>query len=94
MQANPQRRAHLVVRGRVQGVFFRVSTRDVAHQLGLTGWVRNLPSGNVEVLCEGGADAVNSFVEWCREGPEVARVRDVEITDEDPTGEFSDFRIG
>jgi acylphosphatase len=76
----------VVVRGRVQGVFFRDSTREAAGSRGLTGWVRNNPDGSVETLFEGDAEAVESMVRWCREGPRRADVEDVEVEDRDPEG--------
>lgn len=87
-------RARLVIKGRVQGVFYRYSTEKEAKRIGgLTGWVRNLPSGDVEVLVEGDIDNVNRLIEWCRKGPPASNVIDV-ITDwDDYRGEFSDFSI-
>lgn len=69
---------HCLVAGRVQGVFFRASARDVAEALGLTGWVRNLPDGRVEVMAVGDAQALERFREWLREGPERALVTSLE----------------
>jgi acylphosphatase len=81
------RRAHVVVQGMVQGVFFRVRARDRARSLGVTGWVRNRPDGSVEAVFEGDDDRVDSMIEWCRRGPAGADVRDVEVTTEEPRGE-------
>lgn len=86
-------RVRLIVDGRVQGVFFRDSTRREARTLGLTGWVRNRPEGTVEVLAEGPEDRVGSLVEWCHQGPPYARVRSVTRTDEPWRGEFDSFDI-
>jgi acylphosphatase len=80
-------RARVVVRGRVQGVFFRDETWRRARSLGVAGWVANRPEGSVEAVFEGRRDAVESMVEWCRRGPSGARVDDVEVTREDPRGE-------
>ena len=74
------KRAEVVVRGAVQGVFFRVETRDRARSLGLAGWVRNAPDGSVEAAFEGQDERVESMVEWCRRGPRGARVDDLEVT--------------
>jgi acylphosphatase len=71
-------RVHLVVSGLVQGVFFRQSTVDEARRLGVSGWVRNLPDGRVEVVAEGGREALEGLVRFCRRGPPAARVEDVE----------------
>ena len=73
------KRALVVVRGSVQGVFFRVETRNRARSLGLAGWVRNARDGTVEAAFEGDDERVESMVEWCRRGPAGARVEDVEV---------------
>ena len=80
-------RRHVFVSGRVQGVFFRDACSRQAHQLGVTGWVRNRPDGRVEAVFEGDADAVERMVDWCRRGPPRAVVTSVEITDESPEDE-------
>ncbi len=87
------KRAHVWVSGWVQGVFFRAHTRDTALSLGLRGWVKNLPDGRVEAVFEGEDDALNKMVSWCHKGPAAARVDDVEVEWEEPTGEFEDFSI-
>jgi acylphosphatase len=69
---------HCFVSGRVQGVFFRSSTQDQANQLGLSGWVRNLPDGRVEVLAQGNPDAIEELHSWLELGPRHASVSDVE----------------
>ncbi len=76
------RRVHLQIRGLVQGVSYRASTRAQALSLGLTGWVRNLPNGDVEAVAEGPTEAVEALVRWCRVGPEEARVTSVAVLDE------------
>jgi acylphosphatase len=80
-------RARVVVRGRVQGVFFRVETRDRARSLGLSGWVRNAPDGSVEAVFEGDRERIESMLAWCRRGPSHARVDDVQAEWEEPAGE-------
>jgi acylphosphatase len=80
-------RAHVVVTGRVQGVFFRVETRNRARSLGLGGWVRNNGDGSVEAVFEGAGERVESMVEWCRRGPAHADVEDVQVAWEDPRGD-------
>jgi acylphosphatase len=75
-------RAHVFVSGRVQGVWFRESTRRRADELGVRGWVRNLPDGRVEALFEGDPSAVRLAVEYVREGPAHARVDQVDQVDE------------
>jgi acylphosphatase len=81
------KRARVRVRGRVQGVFFRVEARDRAHSLGLTGWVRNCPDGTVEAVFEGDEARVESMVGWCGRGPAGARVDAVDVKWEEPAGE-------
>lgn len=86
-------RAHLLVSGRVQGVFFRASTREQAMALGLTGWVRNLPDGRVEIVAEGPRDRLDALVSWCREGPPFSRVEHLDVSWEQFRGEFSSFGV-
>jgi acylphosphatase len=74
-------RRHLLISGDVQGVFFRSSTEDVAHDADVTGWVRNLPDGRVEAEVQGATDAIDRVVEHCRTGPTQARVDDIEETE-------------
>ena len=73
--------------GAVQGVFFRVQTRDRAQSLGLKGWVRNVSDGSVQAVFEGEAERIESMVEWSRRGPGGARVEDVEVAWGEPHGE-------
>ena len=80
-------RVRVFVEGRVQGVWFRDSTRVQALRLGVAGWVRNLPDGRVEAVYEGQQEAVEDMLAWTRHGPERALVRAVEIHDEQPTGQ-------
>jgi acylphosphatase len=77
-------RARVVVSGRVQGVFFRAEARDRARSLGLAGWVRNNPDGTVEAAFEGDRERVESMIEWCRRGPALAAVDDIDVEWEEP----------
>jgi acylphosphatase len=86
-------RARLVISGRVQGVYFRVSARNMAHAQRLSGWVRNCYDGDVETVVEGEEGAVRAFITWCHDGPPGAHVTAVEVTIEPHTGEFHGFRI-
>jgi len=86
-------RAHVFVSGRVQGVFFRFETRRLARRLGVAGWVRNRRDGQVEAVFEGEREDVNKMVEFCRHGPSGARVTNVEVGWEKPTGEFEGFDV-
>jgi acylphosphatase len=79
-------RRHVVVRGRVQGVGYRMSLASRAQARGVGGWVRNLHDGSVEAVLEGEAEAVESVLDWCRDGPRGARVDAVDIADEEPEG--------
>ncbi|MFC6835661.1 acylphosphatase [Halomarina ordinaria] len=80
-------RAHVFVSGKVQGVWYRDSTRRAARERGVDGWVRNLDDGRVEAVFEGREDAVESMVEWCHTGSDLARVEDVEVEYGDLQGE-------
>ena len=86
-------RAHVIISGRVQGVFFRVETKRAADGFGVLGWVRNLREGSVEAMLEGDQDRVDALLEWCKEGPAHAQVSDVKLDWQDYTGEFSGFDI-
>ncbi len=86
-------RARVVIEGRVQGVFFRASTRDEARALGLRGWVRNLPDGRVEALFEGEQPAVEQMVGWCHKGPPYAYVHRVQVDWQPYQGDQPDFRV-
>jgi acylphosphatase len=86
-------RAHVYVTGSVQGVFFRAETENNATQHNLTGWVRNLPDGRVEALFEGEKQQVDAIITFCKRGPPGAYVSKLDITWEDWTGEFKEFRI-
>ena len=79
-------RAHVYVSGHVQGVFYRASTRDTAHEVGVDGWVRNLDDGRVEAVFEGPKKAVDRMVAWCETGSRAASVETVERTPEKPVG--------
>ena len=87
------KRIHVIVSGRVQGVFFRAYMEKTANSLNLKGWVRNLPDGRVEILCEGNNADVDAMLVWCRNGPPSANVTGTEISEEPYTGEFSGFSI-
>jgi len=87
------KRVHIVVEGLVQGVFYRASTLKTAQQLNLTGYVRNLPDGKVEIVAEGNGDQIDRLISWCRQGPTHAEVANVEVTEQDYRGEFRNFNI-
>lgn len=87
------KRAHVIILGRVQGVWFREETKKRALDLGLTGWVRNKQDGNVEAVFEGPENKINEIIEWCKKGPSLSRVDDVKIEFERYKGDFEDFKI-
>lgn len=88
-----KQRIHLFIKGKVQGVFFRQTTKVTAEKKNVTGWVKNLHDGRVEAVLEGNAVEVSEVVEWCHAGPVNAVVDDVEIITELYKGEFSKFDI-
>ena len=87
------KRYHVLISGRVQGVCFRANTRKQARALGLTGWVRNLPDDRVETVFEGENKEAAAMVAWCRTGTPPARVDHIEVAEESATGGFTDFDI-
>lgn len=76
------KRVHVFISGKVQGVFFRAYTKEKAAELGIAGWVKNLPDGRVEAVFEGKPDQVDQLVAWCRQGPPAGRVEKVEEKEE------------
>jgi acylphosphatase len=86
-------RLHLIIRGRVQGVFFRATVCEEAERLGLLGWVRNRPDGAVEILAEGGANSLERLRQLAAAGPPGAFVENVEELKEKETGEFRRFGV-
>lgn len=86
-------RAHVLVSGSVQGVFFRTETQYEARRRDVVGWVRNTSDGKVEAVFEGEKEAVEALIEFCRRGPPAARVTKVDVQWEDYAGEFGGFRI-
>ncbi|MGD2201659.1 MAG: acylphosphatase [Candidatus Bathyarchaeota archaeon] len=86
-------RVHLLISGRVQGVYYRKNARQEALRLGLTGWVKNLPDRRVEAVIEGEEDRVEEFIQWCRKGPPLAIVRDLKIEHQPATGSIDGFTI-
>lgn len=86
-------RAHIIVSGRVQGIFFRSETKHKAKKHGVKGWVRNLRDGRVEAVFEGTEKAAKELIEFCKRGSHGARVTYVEVKWESYAGEFKDFQI-
>ena len=84
---------HILVRGKVQGVYFRASARERALELRLRGIVRNLRDGRVEILIQGDSTSLERFLDWCRQGPPNARVDDLQAQDSTADGNFETFTI-
>jgi len=87
------KRLHLKIFGRVQGVYFRSSAQSKAHELGLSGWAKNLPDGTVETVAEGEEEMLKEYIRWSQKGPAAARVDKIEEKWEEPTGDFKGFKI-
>lgn len=88
-----KQRAHIIVKGKVQGVFFRYNTMKVAQSLGIKGWVKNLMDGSVEIVCEGEDNKIEELVKWCWKGPPGAYVEDVDVKKEEYIGDLKSFEI-
>lgn len=84
---------HVIISGGVQGVWFRANTKQKAEQLDVTGWVRNTHDGHVEAIFEGEEDRVREMLDWCRHGPPLAKVENVEVKNLSPTNGFDGFTI-
>lgn len=87
------KRVRIIVEGKVQGVFFRQSTKEIAYSLGLSGYVRNLENGNVEVEAEGEDANIEKLIEWIKKGPPLAKVTKLNIEYLPVTGDKLDFKI-
>jgi acylphosphatase len=87
------KRAHVFIKGKVQGVFYRVWVRTQAERLGLTGWVKNLSDGRVEAVFEGPKDKIEEIITKCKIGPSVAGVKQIDIKWEKATKEYAGFEI-
>ena len=83
---------HLLIEGKVQGVFYRASAKEKADELKITGWVKNTKEGNVEILCQAGEAVLQQFINWCKQGPSRAKVKDVKVT-EITAENFQDFQV-
>ena len=83
---------HLMIKGKVQGVFYRATAKETANKLGITGWIKNTVEGDVEAVVTGETAQLQTFVEWCKNGPERASVSEVIVTEQDETM-FDEFSI-
>ena len=88
-----QKRIHIFIIGRVQGVFFRQSTRVMAIKNNVTGWVKNLNDGRVEIVAEGETQNIDNLIIWCKTGPANSRVDEFELSEENFTSEFENFEV-
>jgi len=84
---------HVIIKGRVQGVWFRASTKQKAEQLDITGWVRNTADGHVEAIFEGEENNIREMLEWCHHGPPMAEIEKVEVKNQMATNGFNGFTI-
>ncbi|MBS1600019.1 MAG: acylphosphatase [Bacteroidetes bacterium] len=84
---------HIMIRGKVQGVFFRASAKEKADALQIVGWVKNLPDRSVAIVAHGSAESIRIFIEWCHEGPRGASVSEVVVTEEAEEIKFQRFVI-
>jgi len=83
---------HLIIKGRVQGVFYRTTAKDVANKIGITGWVKNTVEGNVELMATGSKDQLEKLIEWCKVGPGNAIVTEIVVTDQNEES-FKGFEV-
>ena len=83
---------HLVIKGQVQGVFYRATAKKVADKTGVTGWIKNTREGDVEALVTGTEEQLKLFVLWCKQGPALAKVTDVNAANQEEI-EFENFSI-
>jgi acylphosphatase len=83
---------HLLITGKVQGVFYRATAKKISHKLNITGWIKNTKDSNVEAIATGNQDQLQEFIKWCEQGPESAKVINVVVTQEEDM-HFNDFEI-
>jgi len=84
---------HLLISGKVQGVWYRVFVQKNARELGLTGWVKNTDEGHVEAMVQGNTDVIESLIKLCRQGPPLADVKNIAVTQEESKDSYTDFAI-
>jgi acylphosphatase len=83
---------HLIIKGRVQGVFFRATAKNIASEIGVVGWVKNTEEGQVEMMVSGSGDQLKNFIAWCKVGPQKAIVTDVIVTNTEEKS-FKNFEV-
>lgn len=85
--------ANIIIHGKVQGVWYRQSTKNVAERLGLTGWVRNLPDRTVEACIVGERERVEKLISWCQQGPPAANVTNIDVEWQDAPEQIDSFQV-
>lgn len=88
-----KKNVHITINGKVQGIWFRANTKQKAEQLGITGWVKNIPNGSVEAIFEGEENCIKEMIDWCQHGPPQAKVENIEIKEQSITNGFDEFLI-
>jgi len=88
-----KQRIHIIIKGRVQGVFFRAQAKRQAQIFNITGWIKNNPDGSVELIAEGEEDNLNQLQAWCTKGPDIAKVENIKAKQEEYKGEFTTFSV-
>jgi acylphosphatase len=83
---------NLLIKGRVQGVFYRATAKEIADKIGIKGWVKNTSDGDVEMSISGSDDALQEFIKWCWQGPKSAKVTDVIVTSPEQTN-YNEFKV-
>lgn len=86
------KKVNIHVSGRVQGVFYRTSTKDKALELGIKGWIMNKPDGSVYIEAEADESVLDQFIEWCKKGPMMARIDNINVSHQSTEG-FSSFEV-
>ena len=87
------KRIRVIILGKVHGVSFRASAKEKADSLGVSGWIKNNQDGTVEAIFEGEEKKIEEILRWCREGPDLAKVKNVKVSEESYKGEFKDFKV-
>lgn len=93
MAGNKVKQVHLIISGRVQGVLFRSNTKNQADKLEITGWVKNLPNGSVEITAQGKRETLDNLISWCKAGPLFAKVEKLKVKWQKPSDFFQTFEI-
>jgi acylphosphatase len=88
-----KKKVYIIIYGKVQGVWFRLNTKNKADELGICGWVKNTEDGKVEAVFEGDENKITEIIEWCSKGPSKARVSKIEIFKKNYAKEYDDFSI-